>query len=239
MGAKMKRIALFVEGQTEQIFVGKLLYEFIGKHRIFIENYDPSVWKDRIDNPILFTAKNVDTEYYFEIYDCGGDNRVQSTIRDNFDFLRKASFSFVIGIRDVYPKPDLDKLMAMANAYLPNNPILPVKIIFAVRETEAWFLAEETHYPRIHKKLSFEVANKIAGEEIAGIDVSKDSTETIDNPADTLKRIYMKGKTTYNKKERKVQRTVNVLDYENLYINVRKRNNSLNELLTCLERLIP
>jgi len=237
----MKRIALFVEGQTEQIFAGKLLCEFIGKRRLCIRNLDSSILKNCTENPILFTAQDIDmdTEYYFEIYDCGGDNKVQSTIRDNFDSLRKASFSFVIGIRDVHPNSDLDKLRAMVDAYLPNNPVLPVRIIFAVREVEAWFLAEETHYHRIHKLLSFEVANKIAGKEIAGIDVSKDSTETIWHPADTLKRIYMKGKTTYNKHEGKVQRTVDALNYENLYINVRRRNNSLNELLTCLERLIP
>ena len=33
----MKRIAIFVEGQTEQIFVNKLLIEMAGKKNIAIE----------------------------------------------------------------------------------------------------------------------------------------------------------------------------------------------------------
>ncbi len=112
--------------------------------------------------------------------------------------------------------------------------LLPVKFILAVMEIESWFLAEETHYSKISNRLSFEIANKITG-----IDIRSDTTENIQHPSDTLKQIYMMGKTTYDKSEENVLRTVDALDYENLYINVRTRNKSLNELLTCLDGLMP
>jgi hypothetical protein len=111
---------------------------------------------------------------------------------------------------------------------------IAVKIILAINEIEAWFIAEENHYAKISSKLSFETANKIAG-----IDVRADSTESIPHPSAILKKIYQEARTTYNKSEEKVQRTVDALDYANLYVNVRNRNDSLNDFLTCLDGLIP
>ncbi len=232
----MKKIALFVEGQTDQIFTEKLIREIIGKHKFSITKYKFLGGKNSIRKPLFLAAQNADadTEYYFVIYDCCGDDRVQSDISERLDSLREESFSIVIGIRDVYPETDIAKLRRyLYYAIYPNSDV-SVKIILAVNEIEAWFLADETHYQRISNDISLEIANKITG-----IDVSTDSTENIPHPSDVLKQIYIKGGTTYDKSKEKVQRTVDAISYENLYINVRNRNNSLNELLTCLDGLIP
>jgi len=231
----MKKIALFVEGQTDQIFTEKLIREIIGKHGFSITNYKFLGGKNGIRKPLWLTTQNIneDAEYYFVIYDCGGDDKVQSDIRERLDSLREETFSLVIGIRDVYPETDILKLRHyLYFGISPKSDVL-IKIILAVREIESWFLAEETHYPKISMSLSFETAN-----EVAGIGVCKDNTESISHPSDTLKQIYMKGGTTYDKSKEKVQRTVEALNYENLYMKVRNRNNSLNELLTCLDGLI-
>ena len=231
----MKKIALFVEGQTEQIFIEKLIREIIGNHGFSIESYKFSGGKNITRNPFWLTTQsaNENSEYYFIIYDCGGDGKVQSDIRERLDSLRNESFSFVIGIRDVFPETDIEKLKHYLYFGISLTTGVSVKIVLAVNEIEAWFLADETHYPKISKSLSFEAAN-----EIAGIDVSKDSTEIILHPSDTLKQIYIKGGTTYDKSKNKVQRTVDALDYENLYIAVRHRNNSFDELLNCLDGFI-
>jgi len=232
----MKKIALFVEGQTDQIFTEKLIREIIGKHGFSITSYKFWGGNNSIRKPLLLTTQNAsaDTEYYFVIYDCGGDGKVQSDIRERLDSLQEESFSLVIGIRDVYPETDIVKLRQYLYFDIYPKTDVPVKIILAVNEIEAWFLAEETHYPKISKRISFETAN-----EVAAIDICKDNTENIPHPSDILKQIYIKGKTTYDKSKEKAQRTVSVLDYENLYMNVRNRNNSLNELLICLDGLIP
>jgi hypothetical protein len=239
----MRKIAIFVEGQTEQVFVEELLKNIFGKTKLNIETLQFSgkegIRQIRIIRSVSITSS---TKYLLRIYDChgGGENStVKSDIIEQFPHLIRESFSYIIGIRDVYPLLDIVKLKSMINISLPCNPILPVKIIFAVREIEAWFLSEETHYPKISSRISYETANEIAGYENPGIDVSKDDTEIIFHPSDILKQIYMKGGTTYDKSKKKVQRTVSVLNYENLYMNVRNRNNSLNELLTCLDGLIP
>ena len=232
----MKKIALFVEGQTEQIFTEKLIREIVGKHGFSIEKSKFLGGKKTIRKPLWLATQssNGNLEYYFVIFDCGGDEKVQSDIRERLDSLRDESFSLVIGIRDVYPETNIVKLKHYLYFGIYPKPEISVNIILAVNETEAWFLAEETHYPRISKRISLETAN-----EIAGIDVSKENTETIPHPSETLKQIYIKGGTTYDKSREKVQRTVNALSYENLYMAVRKRNNSLNDLLTCLDGLMP
>jgi hypothetical protein len=74
---------------------------------------------------------------------------------------------------------------------------------------------------------------------IIGIDITVTSTESIDHPSFALKQIYQSIGKDYAKKKWEAERTVHNLDYENLCINVRNRNNSLNELLTCVNRLMP
>jgi hypothetical protein len=97
-----------------------------------------------------------------------------------------------------------------------------------VNEVEAWFMAEEKHYAKIDPKLTLAKVNAIAG-----IDVSTDSTELIAHPTEKLQQIY-----NYSKRKNTVTRIVNTLDYTNLYIDVRQRNNSFNELLMHLDSII-
>jgi hypothetical protein len=232
----MKKIALFVEGQTEQLFAARLIREIMGKHKISIENYKYLGGKKIVRKPFLLTTQDVkgNSEYYFVIFDCSGDDRVQSDIRDRQNSLIQESFSLVIGIRDVYPETNIMKLKKYLYFGISPMPNISINIILAIMEIESWFISEETHYRKISDKLSFEVVNLIAG-----IDVSKDNTEIIHHPSDILKQIYIKGGTTYDKSMKKVQRTLDALNYENLYVNVRNRNKSLNELLNCLDGLIP
>jgi hypothetical protein len=232
----MKKIALFVEGQTEQIFSAKLIREFIGKHGYTIEKYK-FIGGHKIERkPLKLTTKSTDSEneFYFIIYDCGGDGKVQSDIRERIDSLQEEAFNLIIGIRDVYPETDLEKLRKYLYFRISSHASVAVKIVLAINEIESWFIAEENHYAKISSELSFETVNKISG-----IDVRSDSTESIPHPSSILKQIYIEGGTTYNKSEKKVHRTVDALDYDNLYLAVRKRNASLNEFLTCLDGLIP
>jgi hypothetical protein len=232
----MRKIAMFVEGQTEQIFLAKLIQEIIGSHGFTIDNYK-FIGGSRIPRkPIKITtkSKNGNAEYYFVLYDCGGDEKVQSDIRERIESLYEESFSLVLGIRDAYPETDLAKLRSYLYFGIPVFNNISTNIILAINEIESWFLVEETHYPKISHRLSFNDANQITG-----IDVSRDTTEAIPHPSFSLKQIYIKGGTTYDKSASNVQRTVDVMGYENLYLNVRNRNNSLNELLSCLDGLIP
>ena len=233
----MKKIAVFVEGQTEQVFASELVKQIFGHIKVAVEELQ---LMGKEGSRYVRTIRSVDTEsstdYFFRIYDCQGGNiesTVKSEIREQFPILINESFSFIIGIRDVYPLPDLDMLKSMMDRELPSNTMLPIKIFLAVREIEAWFLAEEKHYSLIDESLTIPHINKIVG-----FDIMTNSTETINHPSLTLKTIYQSVGKDYKKKKWETERTVYCIDYENLYLNVRKRNESLNELLICLDGLI-
>ncbi|MFP3089661.1 hypothetical protein LQZ21_04975 [Treponema sp. TIM-1] len=234
----MKKVAVFVEGQTEQIFADELVRHIFGHAKVAIEELR---FSGKEGSRRIRTIRSVDaapfTEYLFRIYDCQGGNEnstVKSDIREQFLGLLRESFSYIVGIRDVYPLLDIELLKSNINLKLPNNPALPVKIFLAIREIESWFLAEENHYPLIDESLTVSHVNSIIG-----FDITTASTESVNHPSFALKQIYQIAGKDYNKKKWEVERTVYVLDYENLYLNVRNRNNSLNELLTCLDGLIP
>jgi hypothetical protein len=235
---KVKKIALFVEGQTEKIFSTELLSQFFSERRLHIVSH--KMWESYHKVQIDAFTTDEPKDYFFMIYDCGTDDKVKSDIRENFQKLKKAGFSYIIGIQDLYNpqrrKKEINAEKFKRGINIDLSQEIPTKIFLAINETEAWFIAEENHYPAISLDLTLDIVNSIAG-----IDVQKDSTETIRHPAVVLDKIYRAGgrKSGYSKHEYVVKEVVSKLDYDNLYIAVRNRNNSLNELLSCLDGLIP
>ena len=234
----MKKIALFVEGQTEVIFISEMIRQVFDEKRvkIVVHNIQDTYNKIRIET----LKTDITEEYYFLLYNCGTDDKVKSNIKDNYKKLQQADFIYIIGLQDLFnpqrKKKGLDdkKFQKAINADIPQA--IPAKIYFAIQEIEAWFIAEETHYQRISSTLSMEKVNTIAR-----IDVQKEDTEIIPHPTIILNEIYKAGgrKKGYSKNEFVIKDVVGKLDFSNLYLIVRKRNNSLNEFLTCLDGLIP
>jgi hypothetical protein len=226
----MKKVAVFVEGQTEQIFVQKLIEQVISPNKVTVTTYQLRGGTKYTRNLILLKTQSFtqQTDYYFEIYDCGNDSKVKDDIIEHSQSMKQKGFSLIIGLRDVYPKNnEIASLRKYLNFGIPTD--VPSHIVLAINEVEAWFLAEENHYTKIDTNLTLAKVNAIAG-----IDVSKDSTETIAHPTEKLQLIYK-----YTKKKNNVHRIVDALDYANLYINVRQRNNSLAELFMHLDSLFP
>jgi hypothetical protein len=226
----MKKVAVFVEGQTEQIFVQKLIEQVISPNKVTVTTWQLRGGAKHTRNLILLKTQSVTqhTDCYFAIYDCGGDSKVKDDIIENSQSMKQKGFSLIIGLRDVYPNNNkIASLRKYLNFGIPAG--VPTRIVLAVNEVESWFLAEENHYPKINKRLTLAEVNAIAG-----IDVSKDSTEAVAHPTEKLQLIYR-----YTKRKGNVLRIVAALDYANLYINVRQRNNSLAELFTLLDSIFP
>jgi len=234
----MKKIALFVEGQTEVIFISEMIRQVFDEERvkIVVHNIQGTYNKIRIDT----FKTDITGEYYFLLYNCGTDDKVKSNIKDNYQKLQQADFIHIIGLQDLFNSQrrkrgiDDKKFRETINADIPQT--IPAKIYFAIQEIEAWFIAEETHYQRISSILSIEKVNSIAG-----IDIQKEDTEKIPHPTVVLDEIYKAGGRIkgYSKNEYTIKDIVSKLDFCNLYLTVRNRNNSLNELLNCLDGIIP
>ena len=90
---------------------------------------------------------------------------------------------------------------------------LPCKLVIAVREIEAWFIADTEHFGRYNPLLT----SAFIQQEI-GVDVAQQDVEQIPHPAELLKRIYNLVGGTYGKKLKEAHRVVNILNYEYLYL---------------------
>lgn len=227
----MKRYAFFVEGLTEQLFIEKLLTEIFGKNKINIET---KKIKGGTKTPISITTISTTTifnnkDYYILIYDCGGDSSIRSYIEDQRNSLLQAGYIKILGMRDVFPDFDRTEIKALQYGLyfkLPQKD-LPTKFILSVMEIEAWFLAEENHYATIDSKLTNDFIK-----DNYSFDPSIYNTELLDEPANDLSQIYQLVGKNYTKENRRIKRTINSLDYDNIYLNVGDRINALNELLT-------
>jgi len=227
----MKKYAFFVEGYTERLFLEKLLTEIFGSNKIKIETKKISGGR-RIPVSIttLSTSSNSEKkDYYILIYDCGGDSSIRSYIGDQRASLIKTGYIKIFGIRDVYPDFDRSEIIKLRNGLyfkLPQKD-LPTKFILSIMEIEAWFLAEENHYATIDSKLTIDyIKNNYC------FDPSIYNTELRDEPTNDLIKIYQLVGKSYTKTKSHIDRTINSLDYDNVYLNVRNRVNALNELVT-------
>lgn len=223
------KVAFFVEGYTEQVFVKKLLIEIFSQKQVAVEvknirgGSKVKLSHITIETPVVTES----TSYYVLIYNCGSDSTIKSYILDQRNSLIKAGYIKIIGLRDVYPIPraELHKLVMGLNCRLPQREI-PILFILSVMELESWFLAEENHYLKINHSLT-----PIHIQSNFGFDPTTHNTELIDEPAITLKSIYNSVGKDYDKLKDTIDNTIDSLDYSNIYFNVHGRNSSLKTLI--------
>jgi hypothetical protein len=212
----MKKLAVFVEGQTEQQFIEKLLLEIAGANKVRFE-------KKKAVGKILIregaSAPHPDQKYYVQIINCSADNRVKSEIRDNYQSLVKQNFSAIIGLRDVYPelRKNIPALQRLLYAYIKTKPVRP-ELVLSIMEIEAWFLAEHKHFEKISSALTM---NRIKA--ALGFDPSKDDMEMRDHPAKDLDDVYRLAGFRYTKSSANSARTIRQLDYADIYIELIKK----------------
>lgn len=221
-----KKLAIFVEGQTEQEFTIKLLKELAGRQGITFEvhfQFKGALIYSELrshPNPIIHVL----------IANCCNDGQVTSQIRDRYHLLVADGYSLIIGLRDVYPltHQDIPRIEQGLLRVLPKGQI-PIHLHLAIMEIEAWFLEELTHFSRIDAKIT---ENEIISN---GFDFNQLSACDLSHPAETLKKIYQSVGKSYGKNKSHVERTVEALSYEELYINTRQKASSLERFINSLE----
>ncbi len=233
----MKKVAFFVEGLTERIFLEKLFAAVFASRHLAIE---VKKIKGGTRIPITITAITTPNltdqiKYYILIYDCGGDSNVRSYIEEQRASLINNGYEKILGLRDVYPidRADIHKLLYGLNFKLQQKPI-PVVFILAIMELEAWFIAEHTHFIKINSGLTVDIIRHTLG-----FDPSIDNMELKNQPAVDLNNCYNIVGDNYSKNEASLERTTSAIDYGEIYFNTRTRVNSLNLLLNEIESFFP
>lgn len=238
----MKKVAFFVEGQTEQIFLNRLVKEVLGNQDTSIilkrSRGGSSIPRVEITRGMSL-ARN--PKYQVLIYDCGADNRVKTEILDNIRNLEQSGYDYIVGIRDLYPMPIDDlPLLERGLKYLPKKiynefrkkPENPLDFIVVVQEIETWFLAEAKHFLKVDKRLTENFIKRNLG-----FDPYHENAMTRKHPAKDLDNIYRLVGKSYTKKYWQVEKLVNRLDYNNLRHNLKHEIPSLNEIIGILEKI--
>lgn len=232
----MKKLAIFVEGETELIFIEKLILE-IGESKDIIINKRKLTGGNRcpvIETVVGETKIYNGEKYQILIYCSCNDEKVLSDINEQYSSLIQKGYTRIIGVRDLYPKQYDDKniIEQQIKNYLERQGMHNVKIILAIMEIETWFIAEHTHYSRLHPQLTLEYISRNVQPNLNNI---SNFEQEIQEPATMLHEIYSLVGYAYKKRENQVLRTVNNLSYEELYINTRLKVPSLNELISELD----
>jgi len=230
----MKRIAIFVEGLTEQILVRKMLESVMKRKNIAIQTVKITGGHNiRMSFTVMQAAQvSRNTGYYVLIYDCGGETNVKGYMMTQRQSLVDKGYSCILGLRDVYPNftlEDVPKLLRGLNFKMPQKGAL-THIHIAIMETEAWFLGEYTHLRKVSKKLSPEFIQKRLG-----FNPKTDNMELRERPADDLKRVYKLVDHDYTKKRRKLNSIIDKLDFNFFTHRLANKMHSLGDFVRQLE----
>lgn len=229
-----KKIACFVEGQTEQIFVERLFQEIAGYKEISIETFKFQGRKDNRRSQSLQQSIKKDAPFFVLLYNCDCDSQVLSDIRKEHDRLTNSGYEKILGLRDLYPTP-LAKKQEVEKGIRGNLKVwqhkgIPISMNLAVMEVEAWFLAEWNYFAKIDNRLTCDFILQQCGLDLRNIvDI-----EQIVHPSEDLDKIYRLVSRKYDKSEITSQEIINNLDYERLYVHLVK---SVNQLKTFIDEI--
>jgi hypothetical protein len=230
----MRRIAIFVEGLTEQILVRHMLATVLGRNRIAIQAVKITGGHNVRMSFTVMTAAHVDnlTDYYVLVYDCGGETNVKGYMMAHRQKLISSGYQMILGLRDVYPnfvRDDVPKLRRGLNYFLPQKGAR-TSIHLAIMETEAWFLGEYRHLRKVSRRLTPEFIEKQLG-----FNPKTGNMEERDHPADDMKAVYQLAGHDYTKKRDRLNAVVSKLDFQYFTHGLTERMPSLAKFVTELE----
>lgn len=211
----MRKIALFFEGQTEQIFCAALIKHIADTHSLFIKK--EKLWGGKKFPAIAINVDNDEgdqenCDFYFLLVDCAADSRVVTAINERYDGLCQQGFDTIIGVRDLRPdfeRDELSRFLAGATKALRGDAVVPLMVV-AVMEAEAWFIAEKGHFCRLDPSLTRDAI-------YAALTIDIDlNTEDIELPCEALSSIYSLAGIEYDKSRSAVGRTVKAMDLATL-----------------------
>lgn len=179
----MKKIAIFTEGQGEQIFIRQLLIKVVGYSDLSFNCQ--MLYRHKLQD-VPFEYPNQNAKFHFLIINAGTDERVLSLINERIDKLREAGYEKFIGIRDMYcsvyqkrsprtiDEELSQKMIDSADNFIQgmNNPS-QIVIYFSIMELEAWFLSMYNLFQKINQSLTLKYIEQKLGYNLRDIDPQK------------------------------------------------------------------
>ena len=231
----MKKLAIFVEGLTEQILVRQMLQAVLDRNRIAIQTVKITGGHNVRMSFTVMRAARVDrqTDFYILIYDCGGETNVKGYLMARRDKLISNGYTMILGLRDVYPnfsREEVPKLLRGLNHKLPQKKAV-THIFLAIMETEAWFLGEYRHLKKVSRKLTPEFIEKHLG-----FNPKTENMEDRDHPAVDMKTAYQLVGHDYTKKRDRLNAVISKLDFRYFTHELAKKMPSIGKFIVGLEQ---
>lgn len=216
----MIKTAIFVEGQTELIFVREMLLKMFSYQNVSLECY--TLFTDSNFNTTEYAYPNTEANYYFQIINVGNDTSVITRMIHRQQRLLNSGFSKIIGLRDMYSRdyrrysigskidPELNKkfISAHRKQITEDN----VCFVFAIMEIEAWILGFRCIYETLGEDFTRDyIKNQL------GFDLITDDPETeFYHPAEQLAALLNLASKKYAKRKSDVNSlvsSINKADY--------------------------
>lgn len=193
-----RKTAIFVEGQTEYIFVRDFLctwYEY-DVTKLGLECYE---FRARNTNTLPYPVGSHDSEDFYLIYKVGNDQSVMSKMLKEAGRLKNTGYQLIIGVCDMYCdeyhkavkdrtiNPDVNNLFIKGRHRIIEDSGFQdiLQFHFAIMEAEAWLLGMYQFLPKIAPTLTQEfISQKL------DIDITADPEVTYYHPAKVLDDIY-------------------------------------------------
>lgn len=231
----MRKLAIFVEGLTEQILVRKMLHAVMDRNKIAIQTVKITGGHNvRMSFTVMRAAHvNNQTDYFVLVYDCGGETNVKSYMLARREKLISNGYSMVLGLRDAYPnfsREEVPKLLRGLNFKLPQKKAA-THIYLAVMETEAWFLGEYRHLKRVSRILTPTYINKHFG-----FNPQTGNMEDREHPSEDMKRLYQAVGHDYTKKKDRLNAVIGKLDFQFFTHDLARKMPSLGSFVSGLEQ---
>ena len=228
-----KKLAIFVEGQTERIFITRLLQEIAGYKKVSVEVYQ--VRGDKANRKIQRLKSNLIevAPFFILLYDCGCDSHVLSDIKKQHNSLTNNGYEKILGLRDLYPEPLKNRtqvengIKGFLKTFQKNG--IPISMILVIMEIEAWFLGEYSFLTKIDSCLTSKFILDNLGFDLNVLDV-----EQIPHPSQVLDSIYQLIQRSYDKSERTVEEIASLLDYEFIYLHLVEKIKQLKHLIDAI-----
>lgn len=216
----MRKVAVFVEGQAELIFVREFLLKWFN-YEIDIECRN--LFTDGQPRQAEYDLPNPAASRHVQVINVGGDGNVLSRILHREPFLYNAGYETIIGLRDMfsedYKKAVQNQTVVSAisdkfkqgvattirqKAQEPDS----IRFCFAIMEIEAWWLG----IPAIWQSFDSIIISRFAQAFAA--------PEEMFHPAEVVNRIFQSQQQLYKKHKSEVESIVSRIsseDYLALY----------------------
>lgn len=214
-----RRLAVFVEGQTELIFVREFLKQWYG-YDINVVGFDcyNLLANEFCDAEYKYGSE--DSENYFMLVNVGNDNSVLSSIIGRLKFLRNKGFQLVVGLRDMYSSQYIkdakkheivDKISgehveSVKKVLKDIEDGVFVDFHFAIMEIEAWFLGIDGFMERLDERLTQDFISHNLN-----ISFDDDPEKTVFHPAEEWGKIYDLIGKKYDKHKSDISSIMSVL----------------------------